>query len=157
MKQLQIILLIVLMFGVSGCSTLQATAKTVVQTYSNNSLTAAVLTQVAIGKLIELSTSGADEQTEFAKDIVRVVEDIKKHVDLTTIVIVSELEIYVKDIIREGNLEPSNQILAFLLVDTVATQLNASIEGDILDAEATVFLHSLLNNVIRASRSYIRE
>ena len=157
MKQLQIILLIVLMFGISGCSTLQATAKTVVQTYSKNSLTAAVLTQVAIGKLIELSTSGADEQTEFAKDIVRVVEDIKKHVDLTTIVIVSELEIYVKDIIREGNLEPSNQILAFLLVDTVATQLNASIEGDILDAEATVFLHSLLNNVIRASRSYIRE
>ena len=149
-KTIKVILIAVTLFMPAGCATLETAANI----YSKNSLVAGLAIQIATAKLIELSRSKG-ERAQAANDTIRIAEEIRKYANLGDVIIVSELEAYVKRLIRRENFEPSTELLGFLLVDTIKIQIDSRVSDDVLDENAKIFLSSVITNIIGASNIYI--
>lgn len=129
-------------FALPGCQTL---------TNPDNRLAQQIAVQYATGKFIEAAP--AAERIGRAQDVAKVVVSVKSMVSDGSASI-SQLHQYAMAKVNAAKLNPSDKLLATALVDVAVQELSARVSTGVLDPDARVAVHRLLDWVAAAAAAY---
>lgn len=129
-------------FALPGCQTL---------TNPDNRLAQQIAVQYAAGKFIEAAPTA--ERVQRAQDVAKVASGVKAMVSDGSASI-SQLQAYAMAKVNSANLSPSDKLLATALVDVAVQELSLRVSTGVLDPEARVTVHRLLDWVTAAATAY---